>query len=440
MSALPHALAVAFLSVEWRADSLRAVGASVLGADPEWLGDLVEHVLHGFRDSPLPERAVLTAFLRADLSFLEVAHELRVPSAPVEYVAAPTPFVPVRGAPETWDVPRWRSVAEVAACFGVSVPALDAFADRLTFGRRAPPGPLRNYDYRWVARPSGLRLLEMPRRRLKAIQRRLLHDVLDRIPPHEAAHGFRAGRSLRTCLDGHAGHEVVVRMDLAQWFPSIRAARVLAVFRTAGYPDDVATVLTGLATSRVPDDVLDSAPREGRSMSSRWLTLQHYRFAHLPQGAPTSPALANLCAFRLDRRLSGLARAAGAHYTRYADDLVFSGDDRFRRSLPRFLPRVPRVVEAEGFRLAAAKTRVMGRSARQSFGGLVLNVRPGPSRRERELLEAILHNCVRHGPASQNRAGHPDFRAHLAGRIAWVSSFLPEHGRQLQDLWARIEW
>src|SRR5207244_3281701 len=114
----------------------------------------------------------------------------------------------------------------------------------------------------------------------------------------------------------------------------VSSARVLALFQTAGYPNPVARLLTGLCTNSVPADVLDAYPFPGRAVP--WWRLERpYRWPHLPQGAPTSPALANLCAYRLDCRLSGLARAAGAAYTRYADDLLFSGGRQLERSARR---------------------------------------------------------------------------------------------------------
>ena len=92
-----------------------------------------------------------------------------------------------------------------------------------------------------------------------------------------------------------------------------------------------------------------------------------YRRPHLPQGAPTSPALANLCAFRLDRRLSGLAEAAGARYTRYADDLAFSGDVPFGRMAERFSVQVAAIVAEEGFSVAARKKAEPNESVLQLF-------------------------------------------------------------------------
>lgn len=122
--------------------------------------------------------------------------------------------------------------------------------------------------------------------------------------------------------------------------------------------------------------------------------------------------LANLCGFRLDRRLAGLTRAYGPRYTRDADDLAFSG----HTSQPdRFIEIVRSIVTDEGFRLNEAKTRIRRASNRQLLAGLVVNAHPAVPRTEYDALRALLHNAIYTGLDEQNRDGHPDFVAHLAG-------------------------
>ena len=155
-----------------------------------------------------------------------------------------------------------------------------------------------------------------------------------------------------------------------------------------------------------------------------------YEHPHLPQGAPTSPAIANLCVFRLDLRLAGLARAAGAQYTRYADDLAMSGEDDFARYARWLVPRAAAIATDEGFAVNHRKTRIMRRSQRQHLAGVVLNQRPNIRREQFDQLKATLFNCVQRGPASENRDGHSNFRAHLAGRIAHVQSLHAARGKR----------
>jgi len=266
----------------------------------------------------------------------------------------------------------------------------------------------------------------MPKQRLKAIQRRILHEILDLIPPHEAAHGFRRGRSIASFVACHAGRDIVLRFDLRDFFPSFRPSRVHALFLKAGYPRAVSRLLTGLCTTVASCEV---AP-----------AYDAYSSPHLPQGAPTSPALANLCAYRLDCRLTGLARKLGAHYTRYADDLAFSGGKELERCARRFQIAVCRIALKEGFEVHTQKSRFMRRSVRQQLAGVVLNARPNVQRADYEELKAILHNCIRHGPDTQNREGHPDFRSHLLGRIGYVAMLHPARGAKLRAKFSQISW
>ncbi len=161
---------------------------------------------------------------------------------------------------------------------------------------------------------------------------------------------------------------------------------------------------------------------------------------HLPQGAPTSPALANLAAFALDRRLAGLAAALGATYTRYADDLTFSGSSRLLHRGEGIRATIATIVREEGFVVNTRKSTVTTRAARQRVCGIVVNEHPNVARREYDQLKATLHNAARRGPSAENRAGVPDFRAHLLGRIAWVESLHPGRGAKLRSEFARIAW
>src|SRR5581483_435849 len=142
----------------------------------------------------------------------------------------------------------------------------------------------------------------------------------------------------------------VLRIDLQDFFPSVAGVRTEAFFRTAGYPETVADLLGGICTNATPRAVLRTLPVEARGVYSR---------PHLPQGAPTSPALANICAYRVDCRLSALAEAAEAVYTRYADDLAFSGGEEFERQAQRFAVHVAAILLEEGFAAHHRKTRIM---------------------------------------------------------------------------------
>jgi RNA-directed DNA polymerase len=226
---------------------------------------------------------------------------------------------------------------------------------------------------------------------------------------------------------------VVIRMDLKDFFPSIPHSRVHAMFAKLGYSQSVAGSLARLCVNRTPGGVF-----EGRGLS--WLERQPFRSPHLPQGSPCSPALANACAFRLDVRLQALADAMGASYSRYADDLAFSGDASLERALDRFHVQVAAIANEEGFRINTRKTRMMRAGTRQQLTGIVVNRHPNNVRGEYDVLKAILTNCVRHGPEGQNREGRDNFRAWLGGRVAHMRMVNPGRGERLRKLFGEIVW
>ena len=175
-----------------------------------------------------------------------------------------------------------------------------------------------------------------------------------------------------------------------------------------------------------------------REERNRILSLYHRK--HLPQGAPTSPALANRIAYRLDCRLEGLSVATDIVYSRYADDLLFSGGTAFARQAVPFSIQVAAIALEEGFRVHHRKTRRMRKSTRQSAAGIVINRSTNLLRTEFDQLKAILFNCVRHGPATQNRDRHPHFREHLIGRINWINQLNPQRGARLRMVFDTIAW
>ena len=268
------------------------------------------------------------------------------------------------------------------------------------------------------------------------MQRRLLTAILDHVPSHPAAHGFVRGRSAISHARSHVGAEIVISADLVHFFATLAAGRVYGLFRAMGYPETVAHVLTGLTTTATPIAVLSAMPTGGDS-DARYRLRDELRRAHVPQGAPTSPTLANLACFALDARLSGYAGAAGLTYTRYADDLAFSGPAIAAAS---YLRGIARIVTDEGFRLNPTKTRVEGSGRRQRVTGIVVNRGTGVPREDYDRLRAILHRARTQGPSMINTAPTDDLRGHLQGRIGWVEQLNPVRGARLRRDFDAIDW
>jgi retron-type reverse transcriptase len=245
-----------------------------------------------------------------------------------------------------------------------------------------------NGKHRTIVAPSPL---------LKRVQRRIYEKILRRNKLHPACHGFRPRRSIQTNARSHANRAVVINLDLRDFFPSVSAARVYGVFLSLGWTKDEARFLTRLCTY------------EGC----------------LPQGAPTSPALANLVSRRLDSRLAGLARAQRARYTRYADDLTFSGP----RETVACLPLIRQIICDEGFEVAEEKLRITGKGNRQEVTGLTVNRRVAVARHYRRRLRAAIHHLQTGKPV--HWGSEPADTASIRGRIAFVTSIQPDFGKEL---------
>jgi len=344
-------------------------------------------------------------------------------------------------AAEAWDIPAIESAGALADWLLLNAGEVEWFADLRGLGYSRKDRPqLRHYHYRVLAKRSGrIRLIEAPKPRLKKLQRQILALILARIPPHSTAHGFLKGRSIKTFIAPHVGQRVILRMDLMDFFPSISGARIQTVFRTMGYPESVADLLGGICTNAAPRDVWIK-PEFDSNVSQLREARALYAQPHLPQGAPTSPALANLCAYRVDCRMAGLAKSVDARYTRYADDLAFSGGEAFELCVDRFSTHVAAVLHQEGFAVHHRKTRIMRQGVRQHLAGLVANQRVNVIRADFDRLKATLTNCVRLGPESQNRDAHSSFRSHLEGRVGFVEMINPAKGKRLRALFERIQW
>jgi len=346
---------------------------------------------------------------------------------------------------EHFGLPLLKTPSDLADWLSVPLGSLNWLSGRYREGGRPNLTQDAHYHFRVVPKRSGgVRLLEAPKPQLKAIQHRILRDILDNVTVHPQAHGFSKGRSIVTNAGPHVGRRIILKYDLENFYPSVRYNRVVAIFRSLGFSREVGIWLARLTTSALPWNMtgipeLASLINAGRR-SQHWDFYRLYGSRHLPQGAPTSPALANLSAYSLDVRLSGLAHKFEANYTRYADDITFSGSRQFAGALSDFIPLLERIVRDERFVVHKGKRRVLRNNQRQMVAGVVVNSRPNIRRTEFDRLKATLHNCVQSGPAAQNREKHPRFADHLRGRIAFVTQLNADRGAKLLAMYERIDW
>lgn len=320
-------------------------------------------------------------------------------------------------------LPLLATPADVATALGVTIPRLRWLAFHAEAATRT-----HYVRFRVPKRSGGTRELAAPHRDLRRCQRWILDNILSKVPLHPAAHGFVPGRSTLTNAAGHVGRDVVVNTDLKDFFPSITFPRVKGLFGRLGYSPAAATILALLCTE---------SPRRTVEYAGKVYHVATGPRA-LPQGASTSPALSNLVAWRLDRRLSCLAEKLGWTYTRYADDATFSASAEAAGKVGYLLARIRHITADEGFTVNEAKTRVLRASAAQTVTGIVVNRRPGVPRKQVRRLRAILHRARREGLAAQNRQKHPHFAAWVHGMVAYISMVNPDQGQALRRALAAL--
>jgi RNA-directed DNA polymerase len=315
---------------------------------------------------------------------------------------------------DAFQLPALADPAAVATLVGITAADL---AKLMRPGTAAGSGYV---EFEIPKAKGGTRKIAAPRTPLRKVQRKILDEILAKLPLHDAAHGFVPNRSTVTNATPHKRAAIVLKLDLKDFFPTVHYRRVKGLFQYLGYNDEVSATLAGLTTYRPKLD-------NGHVV---WPGV-------LPQGAPTSPAIANLVSRRLDARLHKLAEKCGATYTRYADDLTFSFRTHPEIKLGRFLWWVDGICQQEGFTERADKRRVLRNKHQQRITGLVVNDKVNIPRVDRRRFRAILHNCARHGLASQAK-DHADFPAYLAGYAAYVHMVDPVLGKQYLDEVARL--
>lgn len=312
-------------------------------------------------------------------------------------------------------LPLWKTEADVAAALGISVKELYFYAIHRELDR------FFNYiRFAIPKRGGGHRVIMAPKRRLKALQRRLLELLVNKLPVSEHAHGFRAGRGTRSNAEPHVGQKMVIRVDLKNFFPTVTFGRVRGYLIALGYGFPVATSLACLMTE---------AERQPVELENGTLVHVPVTNRHCVQGAPTSPALCNALVMKLDRRIAGLARKFGVNYTRYADDLTFSGPLDHKQAFG-LTQAVRRIVEAEGFIVNADKTLLLSHARRQTVTGAVVNQTLGLSRQERRRLRAMLHHESQ-GKPLHDAGKQPATSAQLHGKLAYLKMLNAEQWKKL---------
>lgn len=257
------------------------------------------------------------------------------------------------------------------------------------------------------------RTITAPSVNLKNRQRWILDNILSKLPVSEFAYGFVNKKSIKTNALIHANNDYVICMDIKDFFPSIKQETIVSIFKNAGYTT---------------------------SASKRLSQLCCY-YEVLPQGAPTSPYLANLVCKKMDGELNQLANKFDSVYSRYADDMTFSSEN----DISEMISEITRIVELNGFLINNRKTIVFPKRNPKFITGLVVqngSVRV-PKKFKRELKKEI-YFCKKYGVLNhlQNieAKNFINYREHLYGKAYYIHMVEPEVGNYYLEQLDSISW
>lgn len=208
--------------------------------------------------------------------------------------------------------------------------------------------------------------------------------------PGSSAMGFSEGRSIVNNALTHVGHHYVLNLDLKDFFPSIPQKRVWGrlQYPPFNFPQEIANVVAGLCCN------FDKERNQNV----------------LPQGAATSPILTNAICDKLDHKMRGVGKRFGVHYSRYADDMTFSG---MRSSVfhdDDFLTEIKSIIEEQGFVLNEKKTRLFQDGQRQEVTGLIVNETVNVSKKYVKDLRFYLHIWEKFGYANAYSRFYPRYK------------------------------
>lgn len=303
----------------------------------------------------------------------------------------------------------------------------------------------RYRDFSISKRGGGGRRIAVPEPLLMAVQRWIVREILRGRPVHPDSHAYAAGSSIVACAQRHCMAGWLLKLDIHDFFESVPERSVYDVFRAIGYQPLVSFELARLCTRPWVDPPEDRrAARTVSNHGNRGLDLYRRELTgFLPQGAPTSPMLSNLACIGLDGRLSGLARSAGLTYTRYSDDLTFSGPpgtfDRDRAVA--MVDGVREVLRGHGFRMHERKISILPPGGRKVVLGLLVDrERPrlpgGLRRRLSDHVRGVDEFGIAAHAAERNFEAATGMVNHIAGLLRFARDVEPAFADPLR---ARFE-
>jgi hypothetical protein len=255
-------------------------------------------------------------------------------------------------------------------------------------------------------RNGKLRKIDAPYPVLLMIQRWILDNILSTIVLNSAATGFIKNKSIKDNAFVHIGTKCLLKMDIKDFFPSVSLNRIICIFENLGYPHKISYFLAKLCCK-------DNC---------------------LPQGSPTSPYISNIIAKRLDIRLKALSKKCNLVYTRYADDITFSGD----YISSKYIKHVYTIITSEGFIPNFEKTRLVIGNGKKIITGLSISndKLTIPRKKKRELRKnafyILLNGLEKYSQITKKY--DPIFLERLIGKYTFWKFIEPDNEHVIKTL------
>jgi RNA-directed DNA polymerase len=290
--------------------------------------------------------------------------------------------------------------------------------------------------YLMKKKKGGFRRIVAPYKDLKFMQSWIKENILDKIDTSQQATGFIKGKSILTNAKNHENSNVILNIDLSNFFETITEKRVYGIFSSLGYSKNLAVEFAKICTAQISEEKYDAMPPEKQKYFKEIYQLKE---SVLVQGAPTSPNLSNLVCRRLDLRLSKLANKLGINYSRYADDITFSGNESNLPSIGIF----KKIIEDEGFIINWDKVGRYKKGQRQIVTGLLIDGKVRVPKKFKKEIYRHLHFCYKYGAYSHFQRICPNKgygKEWLLGKIYFIYAIEPDEAKKMLEIANNINW
>lgn len=263
----------------------------------------------------------------------------------------------------------------------------------------------RYKQFKIKKKSGGCRQITAPRNQSFIMLLQSVNEILKAMySPLDYAMGFTEQRSVVTNAAVHKGQNYVFNIDLKDFFPSVEQGRVLKRLTLApfNFSPQIALLISGLCSMRVKREHTIEAKQNDLDKQFRYV---------LPQGAPTSPIITNMICDTLDRRLAGLAKRFGLHYTRYADDITFSSMHYVYAENGEFRKELVRIISSQGFTINDTKTRLQKFGSRQEVTGIIISDRLNVAKKYVREIRSLLYIWERYGYTDAMSRFLPKYKA-----------------------------